>query len=74
MFFTFFHIFPIFKILVFLLLVVMSAQSLSSKALLTIGGIYLSGVNVGAAALFWYDKQQALRHGWRVDTISFIWI
>jgi hypothetical protein len=28
---------------------------------------YLAAVNVGAAALFYYDKQQALHNGWRVS-------
>lgn len=27
---------------------------------------YLSAVNAGSFGLFWYDKQQALKKGWRV--------
>jgi uncharacterized membrane protein YsdA (DUF1294 family) len=29
-------------------------------------GAYLVAVNVGAAGLFYYDKQCAIRHQWRV--------
>jgi len=31
---------------------------------------YATFVNGGTVALFWYDKQQALQHGWRVPEKS----
>jgi hypothetical protein len=36
------------------------------RGLLLIGGGYLAAVNAAAVALFYYDKQQATTHGWRV--------
>ena len=32
----------------------------------TLGIAYLATVNAGAFGLFWYDKQQAIQHKWRV--------
>ncbi|KAI8822921.1 uncharacterized protein EV422DRAFT_488074, partial [Fimicolochytrium jonesii] len=36
------------------------------KTLLYILGGYFAVVNAGSVGLFWYDKQQAQRRGWRV--------
>ncbi len=38
----------------------------SSRLGMMIVGAYLVAVNVGAAGLFYYDKQCAIRHQWRV--------
>jgi uncharacterized membrane protein YsdA (DUF1294 family) len=34
--------------------------------MMAIAGTYLVGINAAAVGLFYYDKQQALNHGWRV--------
>lgn len=34
--------------------------------LLKIVPLYFTGVNLGTIGLFWYDKQQAIHHKWRV--------
>jgi hypothetical protein len=39
---------------------------LGKGALAAVGVGYFAAVNVAAVGLFWYDKQQALRHSWRV--------
>ena len=38
----------------------------ASRLGMMIVGAYLVAVNVGAAGLFYYDKQCAIRHQWRV--------
>ncbi|ELR15728.1 uncharacterized protein ACA1_379090 [Acanthamoeba castellanii str. Neff] len=38
----------------------------ASRMRMMIVGAYLVAVNVGAAGLFYYDKQCAIRHQWRV--------
>lgn len=36
------------------------------KILLKLAPIYFTSVNAGTVGLFWYDKQQAIHHKWRV--------
>lgn len=42
-------------------------RQMNTKLIVGATAGYLAAVNVGAAALFYYDKQQALNHGWRVS-------
>ncbi|GAQ89038.1 hypothetical protein KFL_004810110 [Klebsormidium nitens] len=46
----------------------MAARSaLRGRPLLGIGAVYAVGINAGAAATFWYDKECAKRKQWRVS-------
>lgn len=44
---------------------------LGKGALAAVGVGYFAVVNAASVGLFWYDKNQALRHGWRVRRIDF---
>jgi uncharacterized membrane protein YsdA (DUF1294 family) len=45
--------------------------TLGTRAIMMVAGAYLIGINTAAVGLFYYDKQQALSHGWRVRMRSF---
>lgn len=44
----------------------MAAQNLGTRAVLLTTGAYLVGINAASVGLFYYDKQQAVNHEWRV--------
>jgi hypothetical protein len=46
----------------------MAAQNTKLLAA-TVVSAYVVSVNTGAAALFWFDKQQAIKQQWRVSGI-----
>lgn len=42
----------------------------SSKLIAAVIGTYAVAINTATAWLFWFDKQQAIKHQWRVRSMG----